>query len=153
MEINLLKTAIEEKVLRNIPAEIDKRFLSFLDEYKDFFEAITENNLSEIEVELKFYTPNRTFDTRLVLSFKNSPEAKINIYNRALKDFSPSVRVVISVHTYEDVEHKVKDFEKLGIGKGEIEYTGNSLHLYIIQRLISLDEYFIMEYLIWSQIL
>ncbi len=153
MEIDLLKTAIEEKVLRNIPAEIDKRFLNFLDEYKDFFEAIEESNLSEIEVELKFYTSNRTFDTRLVLSFKNPPEVKINIYNRALKDFSPSVRVVISVHTYEDVEHKVKDFEKLGIGKEEIEYTGNSLYLYIIQRLISLDKYFIMEYFIWSQIL
>ncbi len=148
MEIDLLKTAIEEKVLRNIPAEIDKRFLNFLDEYKDFFEAIEESNLSEIEIELKFYTPNRTFDTRLVLSFKNSPEVKINIYNGTLKDFASSVRVVISVYTYEDVEHKVKDFEKLGIGKGEIEYTGNFIYFYIIQRLISLDKYFIMEYFI-----
>jgi hypothetical protein len=146
MELNLLKTAIEEKILQNIPAEIDKKFLNFLDEYKNFFSAIDENNLSQIEIELKFYTPNCTFDTRLILSLKSLPKAEINISNKTLKDFAPSVRVTISVHTYENMERKVRNFYKLGIGIKEIYYTGNIYYIYIIQRLISLDKHFIMEY-------
>jgi 6-pyruvoyl-tetrahydropterin synthase len=146
MELSLLKTTIEEKILRNIPAEIDKKFLNFLDEYKSFFGAIDENNLSQIEIELKFYTPNRTFDTRLLVSPTSSTEAEINISNRTLKDFAPSVRVTISVHTYENIKHRVKDFYRLDIGETKITYTGNINYIYIIQRLISLDRYFIMEY-------
>jgi GTPase involved in cell partitioning and DNA repair len=146
MEIEFLKHAIEEKILQNIPAEIDKKFLSFLEDYKNFFNAIDENNLSLIEIELKFYTPNRTFDTRLLIYSKNSVEAEINISSYKLKDFAPSVKVVISAHTYEEIEHKIKDFDKFLIGKGEINYTGTTYYIYIIQKLISLNELFIMEY-------
>jgi 6-pyruvoyl-tetrahydropterin synthase len=146
MELNLLKTAIEEKILRNIPAEIDKKFLNFLDEYKNFFSAIEENNLSYIKVQLKFYLPNRAFDTMLIIYPTNPAEVEINIFNGTLKDFAPSVRATIYVHTYSDIENKVKDFHKLGIGIMELGYTGNIYYTYIIQRLISLDKHFIMEY-------
>jgi len=146
MELAFLKTEIEEKILRNIPAEIDKKFLSFLDEYKDFFSAIKEDNFSQMEIELKFYTPNRTFDTRLLISTTDSKQTEINISNKALKDFAPSVRVTIYAHTYENIERKVRGFYKLGIGVKEISYTGNINYIYIIQRLISLDKHFIMEY-------
>jgi hypothetical protein len=143
MKLEILKRAIEEKILQNIPAEVDKKFLSFLDEYKDFFDAIDENALSQIEVELKFYSPTRTFDTRLLFSSINLTEAEINISNQTLNDFAPSVKVSISVHTYEEIEG---DWHKLGIGKGEISYTGNIYYIYFIQRLIALDSYFTMEY-------
>ena len=147
MKLELLKKAIEEKILNNIPAEIDKKFLSFLDEYKDFFNAIDENALShQIEVELKFYSPTRTFDTRLLFSLTTLTEAEINISNQTLKDFAPSVRVTISVHTYEEIEHKIGDLHKFGIGKGEMRFTGNIYYIYLIQRLIALDKYFVMEY-------
>jgi hypothetical protein len=146
MEIELLKTKIEEKILRNIPAEINKGFLSFLDEYKYFFSAIDENNLFYIKIELKFYTLNRTFDTMLIVYPENSTEVEINISNGTLKDFAPSVRVTIYVHTYSDIENKVRNFHKLGIGVMEMGYTGNIYYTYIIQRLIQLDKYFIMEY-------
>ena len=146
MELNLLKTAIEEKILRNIPAEINKKFLDFLDEYKNFFNAINEDNLSYIKTQLKFYLPNRTFDAMLIIYPTNSSETEINIFNGTLKDFVPSVRVTIYVHTYSDIENKVKDFHELGIGIMEFGYTGNIYYTYIIQRLISLDKHFIMEY-------
>jgi hypothetical protein len=148
MEVKSLKTAIEEKILRNIPAEINKNFLNFLDEYKDFFSAVNEDNLSYIKIELKFYVPNRTFDTMLIIYPTNPAEAEINVFNGTLKDFAPSVRVTIYVHTYSDIENKVKDFHKLGIGIMEFDYTGNIYYTYIIQRLVSLDKHFIMEYFI-----
>jgi len=146
MELNFLKTAIEEKILRNIPAEIDKKFLNFLDEYKDFFSAVNEDNLSYIKTQLKFYLPNRTFDTMLIIYPTNPKEVEINILNETLKDFAPSAKVTIYVHTYSDIKNKVKDFHKLGIGIMEMGYTGNIYYTYIIQRLVSLDRYFIMEY-------
>ena len=149
MELTFLKTEIEEKILRNVPAEIDEKLLNFLNEYKDFFGAIDENNLSQIEIELKFYTPNRTFDARLIISPTNLTEAEINISNVTLRDFAPSVRVAISVRTYEEIKNKVKDFDRLGIGEMKITYTGGIDYIYIIQRLILLDQYFVMEYFIW----
>jgi len=146
MELNLLKAAIEEEIIKNIPAELDKKFLNFLDEYKDFFNAINEGNLSYIKTQLRFYLPNRTFDTMLIIYPTNPAEAEINIFNKTVKDFAPSVRVTIYVHTYSDIENKVKDFHKLGIGIMEFGYTGNIYYTYIIQRFISLDKHFIMEY-------
>jgi hypothetical protein len=146
MEILFLKTEIEEKILQNIPSEIDKKFLDFLDDYKDFFSAVDKDNLSYMKIELKFYTPNRTFDTMLIIYPTKPTEAEINISNGTLKDFAPSVRVTIYVHTYSDIENKVRNFHKLGIGVMEMGYTGNIYYTYIIQRLIQLDKYFIMEY-------
>jgi hypothetical protein len=148
MEVKSLKTAIEENILRNIPAEINKNFLNFLNEYKDFFSAINENNLFQINIRLRFYTPNRTFDTRLLISTTSLQKAEINISNQTLKDFAPSVRVTISVQTYEDIEQKVKNFQKFGIRSGAIRFTGETYYFYDVQRLISLDKYFIMEYFI-----
>jgi len=148
MELNLLKNAMEEKILRNIPAEIDKKFLDFLDEYKNFFGVVNDDDLSYIKAQLKFYLPNRIYDTMLIVYPTNRTETEINISNEILKDFVPSVRVTIYVHTYSNIESKVKNFHELGIGIMEMGYTGNIYYTYIIQRLISLDKYFIMEYFI-----
>jgi len=143
---DILKSAIEEKILNNIPAEINKEFLGFLDEYEYFFNAIDENYLSQIEVELRFYLPTRTFDTRLLFSKTNITEYEINISDYTLKDYAPSVRVTISIHTYENLERKIRDLDIFGIGVGEIAHKGHTYYIYYIQRLIALDKYFVMEY-------